>query len=157
MKVPVMGKGVTLTELPNEIAVFFEIGNCKQQCKGCHSPELWSDSGADWWGTEEIIKYIKSQRGATAVVFMGGTTNYDIDPEAFLEKIVKPISKEYAVGLYHGDHFFTYCRDNLTWVKTGRYQEHLGGLASPKTNQKMLYKLPNGTWTDITSFFTKED
>ena len=37
-----MGKGVTLTELPNEIAVFFEIGNCKQHCEGCHSPELWT-------------------------------------------------------------------------------------------------------------------
>ena len=46
MKIPVMGQGVTLTELPNEIAVFFEIGNCKQHCEGCHSPELWTDEGA---------------------------------------------------------------------------------------------------------------
>ena len=87
---------------------------------------------------------------------MGGTTNYGIDPEEFLEKIVKPISKEYPVGLYHGCIEFPYNRDVLTWLKIGRYIECQGGLASPHTNQKMLYKLPNGEWTNITSFFTKE-
>ena len=142
MKIPVMGKGVTLTEIPNEIAVFFEIGNCKQHCEGCHSPELWT---------------AETQRGITAVVFMGGTTNYEIDPEEFLREIVKPISKEYPVGLYHGCIEFPYSRDDLTWLKIGRYIECQGGLASPTTNQKMFYKLPNGEWTNITSFFTKEN
>lgn len=158
MKIPVMQKGVTLTEIPNEIAVYFEIGNCKQHCNGCHSPELWSDSGAWWLTVDELLEYIRSQHGATAVVFMGGTTNYDIAPEDFLEKIIKPISKYYAVGLYHGGEFFDdYDASNLTWLKTGRYYDYLGGLSSPKTNQKFYYKAPNGVWTDMTDYFTKED
>ena len=156
MRIPVMGKGVTLTELPNEIAVFFEIGNCKQHCEGCHSPELWTDDGAQWLTVDDLLEYISTQRGITAVVFMGGTTNYDIDPEEFLDKIVKPISKKYPVGLYHGCIDFPYSREDLTWLKVGRYIECQGGLASPTTNQKMFYKLPNGEWTNITSFFTKE-
>lgn len=156
MKIPIMGKGVTLTEIPNEIAVFFEVGNCRQQCKGCHSPDLWTDWGADWWGVAELLDYIKSQKGATAVVFMGGTTNYDIDPRDYLEKIIAPISKEYAVGLYHGDETYSYDESNLTWLKLGRYDEVKGGLDSPTTNQKFLYKVPNGKWINITSYFTKE-
>ena len=68
----------------------------------------------------------------------------------------KPISKEYPVGLYHGCIEFPYNKEYLTWLKIGRYIECQGGLASPTTNQKMLYKLPNGEWTNITPFFTKE-
>lgn len=137
--------------------VVFEIGNCLQHCEGCHSPELWTAEGAQWLTVDDLKDYIKTQRGITAVVFMGGTTNYEIDPEEFLREIVKPISKEYPVGLYHGCIEFPYSRDDLTWLKIGRYIECQGGLASPTTNQKMFYKLPNGEWINITSFFTKEN
>ena len=41
---PVANKGVTMSEVPDKIAVFFEIANCKQKCRGCHSPELWKNA-----------------------------------------------------------------------------------------------------------------
>lgn len=157
MRIPIMGKGVTLTELPNEIAVYFEVGNCQQKCKGCHSPHLWTTDLAEWLNIADMRKYIESQKGATAVLFMGGTTNWDIHPKEFLERIVKPLSKDYPIGLYHGDAPFMYDRGNLTWIKTGRYIECQGGLDSPTTNQRMYYKTPLNEWIDITKWFTRKE
>lgn len=155
MKLPVMGKGITLNELPDEVAVYFEIGDCKQQCKGCHSPHLWEHDGVEWLDLEEIKAYIKTQRGATAVLFMGGTTNYGIEPKDFIENIIKPLSKDYPIGLYHGDSPFYLDKSCLTWIKTGRYIESQGGLTSPTTNQRMYY-LVGDEWLDITTYFRKE-
>jgi len=42
----------------------------------------------------------------------------------------------------------------LDYVKFGPYIEDLGGLKSPKTNQR-LYKRVGEEWTDITSAFWK--
>ena len=41
MLVPVVDWGITFNEVPDKVAVYFELGDCNKHCKGCHSPELW--------------------------------------------------------------------------------------------------------------------
>ena len=72
--VPVVSKGVTLNELPDKIAVYFEIGECVRGCKGCHSPHLQVPVPHKMT-LEEMCNYAELQieRGANSLVLMGGT------------------------------------------------------------------------------------
>lgn len=159
LKLPVITKGVTLQEIPGEIAVFFEIGNCKRKCKGCHSPMLQIPlKKVHWTDIEEMVHYaeLEKSRGATAIVLMGGTTN-GILPLS-LKVIIERLSKVLPVGVYSGANVnsistkFLLGIPELTWLKAGEYREKLGGLASPKTNQR-FYKRNGQGWEDITKTF----
>ena len=144
-KLPVVNKGITLTEVPNRIAVFFEIGNCTVHCPGCHSPELWDTNYTKCTETlEDIEAYIEEQyaKGANAVLFMGGLRSSLPGSKAFIYEILKPLAeKGYEICLYDGGTYnlalekaSAYCK----WLKIGPYVESLGGLDSPTTNQRFL-------------------
>ena len=119
-KVPIAGYGITLTEIPGEIALYFEVGNCECHCKGCHSNYLWDTNLSTPMKNPEYIFNIvrKYKDDVTAILFMGGNRN-GMDFLTFLEEVVKPA---------------TYCR----WIKVGLYQKDKGGLDSPITNQLFL-------------------
>ena len=138
-RVPVYDYGITLTEIPDEISLYFNLGNCECHCKGCHSDYLWDTQlNTPSWTVNEILSVVKKyHKDITAVVFMGGNRNH-MDFEEFAEKVLKPVSSYADVGLYLGawdaNDLFTaaqYCR----WVKVGCYKEDFGGLDSPTTNQ----------------------
>lgn len=162
-KLPVVNKGITLTEVPNHIAVFFEIGNCTVHCPGCHSPELWDTNYTKCTETlEDIEAYIREQytKGANAVLFMGGLRSSLPGSKAFIYEILKPLAeKGYEICLYDGGTYnlalekaSVYCK----WLKIGPYVENLGGLDSPKTNQRFLEK-GRYIWYDKTKeYFQKE-
>lgn len=163
-KLPVVNKGITLTEVPNRIAVFFEIGNCMVHCPGCHSPELWDTNYTKCTETlEDIEAYIEEQyaKGANAVLFMGGLRSSLPGSKAFIYEILKPLAeKGYEICLYDGGTYSlalekasAYCK----WLKIGPYVESLGGLDSPTTNQRFLEK-GRYVWHDKTKeYFQKED
>ena len=141
--VPVVSKGVTLNELPDKIAVYFEIGECVLGCKGCHSPHLQVPVPHKMT-LEEMCNYAELQieRGANSLVLMGGTTNsMDFDT---LKEVIDALSIIAPLGLYSGSddeevHKRLADTTDLTWLKTGSYQDELGGLRSPTSNQK-FYK-----------------
>lgn len=162
LKLPVVNKGVTLSEIPGEIAVFFELGNCKRKCKGCHSPMLQIPlKKVHWTDIEEMVHYanLEKSRGATAIVLMGGTTN-GVDPYD-LQEVIERLSVILPVGIYSGAasssiiHEFLKSQTKLTWLKTGEYREGLGGLNSINTNQR-LYKRTADWWEDITGIFHRD-
>lgn len=67
------------------------------------------------------------------------------------------ICKRYGlkVALYSGQDKFPTNSELLMWldyVKVGSYQQALGGLKNPNTNQR-LYKKIQGEWKDITHKF----
>lgn len=142
--VPVVSAGITLTEIPDRISYFIELGNCSKHCPNCHSPYL-SDtviSPPDLAGVERMVEHA-AERGADAIVLMGGTTNGIRDDD--LITICQTLGNILPVGLYSGrddeerDKYIA-LRGNLHWLKTGSYQEELGGLDSPRTNQR-FYEL----------------
>lgn len=142
--VPVVSAGITLTEIPDRISYFIELGNCSKHCPNCHSPYL-SDtviSPPDLAGVERMVEHA-AERGADAIVLMGGTTNGIRDDD--LITICQTLGNILPIGLYSGrddeerDKYIA-LRGNLHWLKTGSYQEELGGLDSPRTNQR-FYEL----------------
>lgn len=113
---------------------------------------------------EEMVEYVKEQKalGATAVVLMGGTTN-GIGPFD-LAGIICKLGDILPIGLYSGMygsfHYHAYLVENtsLQWLKTGPYQEDLGPLSSPTTNQRFYHRIQRGPetiWEDQTYLFRK--
>ena len=160
---PVMNYGITLSEIPNRIAVFFEIGDCILNCENCHSPNL---SHEKYDGTTmnvrkmiEIIKHYYSL-GADAIVFMGGLRSNCVSPSDFIKCVLSPLyEKGYDIGMYDGspgfNNFNITSMHFLKWIKIGNYIETLGPLTEPNTNQFFLEK--NDGWEDKTyEYFKKE-
>lgn len=159
IKLPVINKGITLTEIPGEIAVFFEIGNCNRKCRWCHSPHLRIPLFKDLYtDLEDMLKYVRAEkaRGATAVVLMGGTTN-SVHPIDLIDTI-DLLSTELPVGLYSGLDNCTLHRNiqfltKLKWLKSGAYKAKYGGLNKEGSNQKFCERAADGTWVDKTYLF----
>lgn len=162
MKLPVLNISVSLNEIPDKIAVAVELGNCKQHCKGCHSPWLSIQIHHDCWMDLEMLMYNinkKIKQGADAIVLMGGTAN-GIKPDDLVETI--NILSHYApVGLYSGlpyaANIHEYLRKHakLTWLKTGEFIEEKGGMNEETTNQKFFVK-EKDKWVEVTHLLRKE-
>ena len=141
--IPVANEGVTFTEVPDRISVFFNIANCNAHCKDCHSPYLWKNTRRKT--VTDILNYAQTQtdKGATAIVLMGGTTN-GID-EDVLVKLINLLDEIAPVCLYSGSddmtlNFRIAINSHLTWIKTGSYQPKFGGLDKLTTNQRFYHK-----------------
>lgn len=160
-KLPVVNKGITLTEIPNRISVFFEIGNCTCHCDGCHSPELWDTNYTRPNMTvQEIIDYVDEQYklGANAVVLMGGMNNKDVSKDVFTLLLLKLSTRQ--VGIYVGSDDLEWLPLlPVRWIKAGGYEKDKGGLDSPTTNQRFYeYDPTNRVWKDKTKeYFQRSD
>lgn len=146
-RIPLVGKGVTLTEIPDHISVYFEIGGCVQQCHNCHS--LHHQERGDTVDVDYVVRYAihQAEHGATACVLMGGTTSKYLSKQN-LAQVINRLSPILPVGLYSGaevdDYFMS--NKNLRWYKAGAYVEALGGLAAPTTNQQFYQRDKDGEW-----------
>lgn len=142
--IPVYSTGVTMNEVPDHLSFYIEMGNCKQKCKGCHSPHLWNTVNNHMSIEElEVLAYDAINKGANAIVLMGGTTNGI--PYPHLVRLIDKLSQIAPVCLYSGSDDYEQdmliaITTRLTWLKTGSYQETKGGLMSTETNQKFLRK-----------------
>ena len=61
----------------------------------------------------------------------------------------------HKVAWYSGRQYIphTLDRQQFDYIKVGPYNAHLGPLTSPRTNQRMLRRQPDGTFADITTHF----
>ena len=162
--VPVVSTGITLTEIPDRIAYYFELGGCTKFCPCCHSPHL---RGYMTPNTPLIAMETKAENaaehGADAILLMGGTTNGLQERDLIL--MLRRLSVILPVCLYSGsddaerDHYLAE-QGNATWLKTGSYKEELGGLTSATTNQRFYHidyryaKDHSGVYTGTTAVFT---
>ena len=147
---------IVFQEIPDETTLAINISNCPCHCPGCHSKFLWDDAGIELTINEldKLIGLVVDD--ITCVCFMGG----DADPE-YINKLIEHVAKCYApikAGWYTGKTIVSKAV-NLAWldyVKVGPYIERLGGLKSPRSNQK-LYKVihPHQKLEDITYKFRK--
>lgn len=137
---------ITFREVPDEVSLCINISGCPNHCEGCHSPELWDDIG-DELNKESLIKLIKKNEGITCVCFMGG----DADPEYVRELALSIKSKFNLKTCWYSGKTLTEINDvdlgPYNYIKVGPYDEKLGGLDSPTTNQRffIVYKIISPT------------
>ena len=144
---------VVFQEVPDEISLAINISNCPHRCKNCHSQYLWDDIGNVLINDlDNLISMYKPY--ITCVCFMGGDQDiYDLED---CLRIVKNGGLKTCV--YSGRNSTVLFEKNLDlydYIKVGKYIEDLGGLSSPKTNQR-FYKVENGNLTDKTNIFWKD-
>lgn len=127
---------VVFQEIPGEISLCFYITGCPLRCKGCHSPFLWkAGTGKKLTLNRFEILLKKYSTLATCIVFMGGEWHN----KELIERLKKAKSYQYKTCLYTGeDDVSAEIKDQLTWLKTGKWISSLGGLESSTTNQKFI-------------------
>ena len=145
-------------EVPNEITLGISISGCRIRCVGCHSRELWEDKGTPL--TPQCLELLlKKHQGITCVCLFGG--EHDMDSLIELFKSIKEHTS-LKTAWYAGIDWIPYntkmpnkfpkmqsILQYLDFIKVGHYDQDLGGLDSPTTNQR-LYRLNKGTLIDIT-------
>lgn len=127
---------VVLQEVPGEISLCFSISGCNMRCEGCHSPFLWKEGNGSLL-TKEVYTSILNQYQnlATCVLFMGGEWH----PEELLAMLQLAKSKNYKTCLYTGEKTISESlKSQLTFLKTGKWKQDLGGLESSFTNQNFI-------------------
>ena len=147
--------GVVFQEIPEEVTLSINISNCPCHCKGCHSEYLWEDIGEQLTAMtlNQMIKYYGAD--ITCICFMGG--DGDTATVNSLAHWMKMAHPEIHIGWYSGRANLAKEIDinNFDYIKLGPYIETKGGLNKETTNQR-LYKITNGSMTDITSKFWKK-
>ncbi|WP_139957321.1 anaerobic ribonucleoside-triphosphate reductase activating protein [Flavicella sediminum] len=124
---------VVLQEVPGEISLSFSICGCPLQCKGCHSPFLWKEGNGILMTENVFNKFLEQYKGyASCVLFMGG--EWHEEKLIGLLKIAK--AKNYKSCLYTGEESISSnLKQQLTFLKTGKWIAAQGGLSSKNTNQ----------------------
>lgn len=156
-KLKYLGYTITFQEVPDEVALTINISGCPHRCEGCHSQYLWLYEGD--YISDDLVGLIEKYKGLiTCVCFMGGDQNQ----KELTDLLIKVRQYGLKTALYTGVNFLTDLHirvlGNLDYCKIGSYSQHLGGLNSQNTNQKMLmWDWQQGTWHDITYKFWKED
>ena len=128
--------GVTCVEVPDEVSQYYVISGCPMKCPECHSKDTWDiDKGIELT-SEELEKKIKSLKGVSCILFLGGEWY-----EHELVEYLKLAHKYYLhTALYTGLELKDVHQDiieHLKYIKVGRYNEEYGPITSRTTNQRM--------------------
>lgn len=144
-------------EIPEEITLGVSISGCTIHCKGCHSRDLWEDKGIIL-GMTEFQWLLNQHPGISCVLLLGGEHDIDGLIELFMYAH-KRVKTAWYCGLDQIPKDKYGILNYLDYCKLGHYDQELGGLDSPTTNQR-LYEhnkffsdctVPLGIgWRDIT-------
>lgn len=131
-------KQVVFQEVPNEISISFSIAGCPLKCPGCSWKTAVSSMLEKQLTDEYYYKALEEYTNlASCVLFYGG----EWDKQDLIHKLQIAKSMNYKTCLYTGLTFKKVDKeiiDNLDYIKVGPYIAALGGLDSPKTNQKLI-------------------
>ncbi|MBE5952317.1 MAG: hypothetical protein E7260_12180 [Lachnospiraceae bacterium] len=149
--------GISHTEVPTETALCIYISGCQNRCINCHYPELQNvDAGevlSDYF--EQILDLYHEY--TTCVCFMGegdGSANSRLELLQYTEELH---NRGYKACLYSGrDTVIEDWMKQFDYVKLGSYKEQFGPLTSRTTNQKILERLSDGSYADITKLFWED-
>ncbi|MFP5519774.1 MAG: anaerobic ribonucleoside-triphosphate reductase activating protein [Bdellovibrionia bacterium] len=124
---------ILFQEVPGEISLSFYITGCPLKCKGCHSPELWTEKNTPPLHLNFFINKLEQYKNlATCVLFLGGEWH----PEQLVTFLTLAVEHGYKTALYTGlDEIGPNITEKLNYLKTGPWKQELGGLNSRTTNQ----------------------
>ena len=154
-KLKYLGYSIVFQEVPDEVTLAINISGCPHKCEGCHSKYLWEYEGS--YISDDLDGLIEKYKGLiTCVCFMGGDQN-QIDLLGLLKTVQKyGLKTALYTGLGLVNNLSIRILGNLNYLKTGKYDDSLGGLDSPITNQRMhKWNYSTGQWDDITYRFQK--
>lgn len=136
---------VVFQEMPDDIALTFELTQCPMHCDGCHSPHLQEDIGETITLSvfrQIVDKYIGM---VSAVLFMGSAYNADDQLElAQMLDYAKSLGLKTCIWTGESD-VCANLKQYLDFLKTGRYIAEKGALGTPGTNQRYINLLTNET------------
>lgn len=140
---------IVCSEIPDELSLALAISGCNIHCQGCHSRELWEDKGTPLT-IEAIEELLNLERGVSCLLLLGGERDIDALTEIFMH-FHKKIKTAWYCGLDMIPKDKIGMLGYLDYYKCGHYDQELGGLNSPTTNQR-LYKLEHqgdGSYKEI--------
>lgn len=144
------------SEVPGEISLGISISGCQIHCHYCHSRELWEDKGTPLT-IEELQSLFDKHQGITCICLLGGEHDIDSLIELFMYAHQR-VKTAWYCGLDMIPKDKIGILKYLDFVKIGHYDQELGGLGSPLTNQQ-FYKVESISdndspkLTNITSLF----
>jgi len=145
---------VTFTEVPDEIALCFNITGCPCHCQGCFEPWLQEDKGMEL-NNAVLEAQIDSHPHISCVCFMGGDRYYNNIAVLIMEVRRKYPHLKWA--MYSGrDEMHPFLSTLLDYYKVGPYIEKCGSLDKETTNQRFYKKVGDNMWKDITYRFQKK-
>lgn len=124
-------------EVPGEISLGISITGCTIHCKGCHSRELWEDKGESL-DVETLCGLLNQHNGITCLLLLGGEHDIDTLTELFMYAH-KRVKTAWYCGLDIIPRDKQGILQYLDYVKIGHYDQELGGLDSPITNQRLYH------------------
>ena len=129
------GIDVVLTDVPGEISLAFAMVGCRLNCSGCFWQELKSAPTHEL-SDELFTSTLQSYQGlVSCVLFYGG----EWQPLELICKLKIAQQLGFKTCLYTGlKQVKASILKHLDYLKTGAYQEELGGLFSPTTNQRFI-------------------
>ena len=146
---------VVFQEIPSEMSLAIAISGCTIHCVGCHSRDLWEDKGTPL-DQQCLEVLLQENQGITCLLLMGGEHNIDALIELFMYAH-KRLKTAWYCGLDMIPKDKTGILQYLDYIKLGHYDQELGGLDSPTTNQR-LYKVERGILSsDITHLLQKKN
>lgn len=124
---------VVFQEVPGEISIAISVAGCPLRCHGCHSPELWTERGGTELSQKAFQEILDRYKGmATCVLFLGGEWRED----SLVSHLKLAKENDYLTCLYTGENSVSdSIKENLDFLKTGKWIESNGGLESKETNQ----------------------
>lgn len=145
-------------EVPGEITLGISVSGCTIHCKGCHSRELWEDTGSPL-DIEELQRLLDEHKGISCVLLLGGEHDIDALTELFMYAH-KRVRTAWYCGLDMIPKDKLGVIGYLDFLKVGHYDMDLGGLDSLSTNQRFyeIEHFPNGDYmkVDVTYKFNKQ-
>lgn len=149
---------ITFSEVPDEVTLCVALSGCSIHCVGCHSRELWEDKGTSLT-IDRLQNLLDNNKGITCLCLMGGEHDIDSLIELF-QYAYKRVKTAWYCGLDLIPKDKLGILQYLDFVKTGHYDQELGGLDSPSTNQR-FYRIEhqgNGDYYqhDLTYLFNKQ-
>lgn len=141
------GSDVVLADVPGEISLAFAIVGCRLNCRACFWQEL--ESAPTYELNDELFASILERyHGLVSCILFYGGEWHPLELEGKLQ-IAQQLG--FKTCLYTGlSKVKLSILKHLDYLKTGAYQEKLGGLASPITNQKFI-NVKSGE--DLTALF----
>ena len=132
---------VVFQEVPDEVSLAFTITGCPLRCRGCHSRNTWNKRLGETLSLKSFAQYLRQYDAMiTCVLFFGG----EWSSAHLIEKLKFARCSGLKSCLYTGlESIPQDIACHLDYLKLGAWRSDLGGLDSPKTNQK-FYNLNSG-------------